>query len=119
MTDPTKTCATCDLFRVGIGQPNGTCHVGPPGNSVHNGFPQVAPGDWCAKGATANVQWLPDPRPITIEFADRGAELQERMLTAMKEAQSESERWFGRVIQLASRPLWQRICNTVPWEGGK
>lgn len=116
MTDPKRTCGNCDYFTAGANG-HGTCHVAAPGSIARNGFPIIAAGDWCAKGATSDIAWHPNPTPITIEFADKCGEVQEQMLAAIKEANAESERWFSRVLQLASRNLWQRICNTVPWEG--
>lgn len=107
MTDPKRTCGNCDYFTAGANG-HGTCHVAAPGSIARNGFPIIAAGDWCAKGATGGVGWLsPDAKDAAIATLTRA-------LDRAFQNMGEQTLTIGRLL---ARSLWQRICNTVPWEG--
>lgn len=106
MTDPKRTCGNCDYFTTGI-PGHGTCHVAAPGSIARNGFPIIAASDWCAKGATGGEVWNPVAFPGSVTVS---CELLDALVV---ERQSDTT----RVRLLLERNLWQRICNTVPWEG--
>ena len=130
-----NTCATCDYFRAVVSSTqthdspphaHGTCHIDPPGNSVRNGFPMVAATDWCAKGATAGEVWASQPsrdrqleemRLKQFEFQRNAAERAARIQLLVRQVEDCRKAGDTRAEALLSRNLWQRICNTVPWEG--
>ncbi len=104
MTD-TNTCATCDFYRTGSSPGHGSCHLNPPGNAVSNGFPLVAAVEWCAKGATGGSPWR--CRELEIVTISRG------LINLLVRERDEAT---VRLSASLHRNLWQRICNTVPWD---
>lgn len=119
MTDPKRTCGNCDYFTSGANG-HGTCHVAAPGSIARNGFPIIAAGDWCAKGATGGMEWTPNAKLAEKDAIINGlVESLKRVIVedAIRVALEPLKAELPLVVQLMQRNLWQRICNTVPWEG--